>query len=259
MIKAIFFDIDGTLLSHKTNQVPASTFKALTMLKDKGIYTFAATGRHITEIQELTQLNDLPLTGWITLNGQYCYNDEGVYDALPFDPSVINTILTMLDEEPFPCMFVSAKEMIINYHDDWVKHAQKAIHTSLPPLGDLKAMAEEPIYQIIPYVSEDKSQSILAQIHDVKATRWHEYGLDFLPATGGKDYGIQRTCDYYHVDLSETMAFGDGDNDISMLDIVGIGVAMGNSAPQLIEHADYITDDIDHDGLYKALEHFHII
>ena len=48
MIKAIFFDIDGTLLSHQSQSVPASTKKALKILKEKGIYTFIATGRHIS-------------------------------------------------------------------------------------------------------------------------------------------------------------------------------------------------------------------
>jgi hypothetical protein len=54
MIKAIFFDIDGTLLSHHTKQVPSSTKKALQILKEKGIYTFIATGRHITEMRGFT-------------------------------------------------------------------------------------------------------------------------------------------------------------------------------------------------------------
>ena len=85
MIKAIFFDIDGTLLSHQSQSVPASTKKALKILKEKGIYTFIATGRHISEIKDLP-LDDLEFEGYITLNGQYCYNKNKVIYDLPIDP-----------------------------------------------------------------------------------------------------------------------------------------------------------------------------
>ena len=55
------------------------------------------------------------------------------------------------------------------------------------------------------------------------------------------------------------MAFGDGHNDIDMLQFVGIGVAMGNSSDDVKKEADYITDDIDCDGLYKALKEYKVI
>ena len=55
------------------------------------------------------------------------------------------------------------------------------------------------------------------------------------------------------------MAFGDGENDIEMLKTVGIGVAMGNSIDMVKENADYITDRIEDDGLYKALRHYEVI
>ena len=84
MIKALFFDIDGTLLSHTTRSVPYSTQIALQHLKEKGIYTFIATGRHISEMVDLP-IHDLEFEGYITLNGQYCYNRDGIiYDSQYF-------------------------------------------------------------------------------------------------------------------------------------------------------------------------------
>lgn len=55
------------------------------------------------------------------------------------------------------------------------------------------------------------------------------------------------------------MAFGDGGNDISMLEYVGIGVAMGNANPPVKERADFVTKDIDDDGIEYALRHFGLI
>ena len=69
MIKAIFFDIDGTLLSHTTGRVPESTEFAIHQLRKKGIRLFVATGRHKLEIEELP-VNKLSFDGYITLNGQ---------------------------------------------------------------------------------------------------------------------------------------------------------------------------------------------
>ena len=55
------------------------------------------------------------------------------------------------------------------------------------------------------------------------------------------------------------MAFGDGENDITMLDLVGTGIAMGNADEEVKKHADYVTTSVDEDGILLALKHFNII
>ena len=69
MVKAIFFDIDGTLVSFKTHKIPASTQEALKALRDKSIKIFIATGRPQCLINNL---GDLEFDGYITVNGSYC-------------------------------------------------------------------------------------------------------------------------------------------------------------------------------------------
>ena len=75
MIKAVFFDIDGTLVSFNTHKIPKSVFEALKLLKKNGIKIFIATGRGK---DGLYVLEDLEFDGYITLNGQYCYNRDGI-------------------------------------------------------------------------------------------------------------------------------------------------------------------------------------
>ena len=70
MIKAVFFDIDGTLVSFKTHVVPKSTLHAIELLKKKGIKVFIATGRHRRSINNL---GDLEFDGYVTLNGGYVF------------------------------------------------------------------------------------------------------------------------------------------------------------------------------------------
>lgn len=259
MIKAIFFDIDGTLLSHHSQSVPESTKLALKILKEKGIYTFIATGRHISEIKDLP-LENLEFEGYITLNGQYCYNRDGVIYALPIHQQDIQQVLNLIEEKPFPCIFVEDEKMYINYHNQAVEKVQNAISTPLPDLGDLKRGLTHPIYQVIPYdVTVAQEKAILKQMPHCQHTRWHDLAIDIIPREGGKQNGILEVLKQYHIKIEETMAFGDGHNDIDMLECVHIGIAMGNANDEVKSHSDDVTDDIDHDGIYNALKKYQII
>ena len=75
----------------------------------------------------------------------------------------------------------------------------------------------------------------------------------------GKAFGIQKILEHYGYCRNECIAFGDGGNDIDMLQYAGIGVAMGNSKESVKAAADYITEDCDSDGVVSALLHFRLI
>lgn len=259
MIKAVFFDIDGTLLSHKTKRVPDSTKQALKLLNKKGIYTFIATGRHISEMKDLP-IHDLKFDGFITLNGQYCYNDKGVIYDSPIHKSDIENIIHEINQNPFPCIFVEEKNMYINYCNEAVQTVQDAISTPLPDIGDLNRGLTHPIYQVIPYgITEEKEDEIIKLMPHCKRTRWHSLAIDIISKDGGKQNGIQHILDDYHINQDEIMAFGDGMNDIDMFEFCQIGVAMRNANQEVKNKADYVTYDIDDDGIYHALKHFQVI
>ena len=90
-------------------------------------------------------------------------------------------------------------------------------------------------------------------------TRWIEYFADINPKDISKMRGIERMADRDNLDLSKTMAFGDGGNDISMLKGCKIGVAMGDAKENVREAADYYTTSADNHGIWNALKHFEII
>ncbi len=83
--------------------------------------------------------------------------------------------------------------------------------------------------------------------------------MDLLPAGGGKAEGIRRLLAKEEILPGEIIAFGDGENDISMLEMAGIGVAMGNAPEKVRISADYVTSDVDHDGIGKALRRFGLL
>ena len=74
-----------------------------------------------------------------------------------------------------------------------------------------------------------------------------------------KATGMQRLMDELKIGREDTIAFGDGPNDVEMLQFAGTGVAMGNAIPAVKQYADMVTDKIDEDGLYHAFERLHLL
>ena len=133
MIKAIFFDIDGTLASFKTHQIPDSTFYTLNKLKDNGIKLFIATGRGK---DGLDILQGFPFDGYITLNGQYCFtNDELIYENT-IDSQDIQALLEYLKEKPFPCGFTEEHTKYFNMRNHLVDEIHAITHNDDHPARD---------------------------------------------------------------------------------------------------------------------------
>lgn len=94
---------------------------------------------------------------------------------------------------------------------------------------------------------------------NLTASRWYPSFADINVTGVSKATGLSAFADYYEMDASEIMACGDGGNDISILKAAGIGVAMGGASEIVKSSADYVTDTVENDGLYKALKHFEVI
>lgn len=256
MVKAIFFDADGTLISHTCGAVPKSTVEAVYQLKQKGILLFMATGRHLSELRKLPG-HDLPFDGYVTLNGQICCNAQGdiLYDA-PIDDADTKRIVSLFHEKKLPIILVQRQRMYINFVNQTVRDVQKAISSGVPLTGTYSGGK---IYQCILYESKDAAREIMAQLPNCGISCWNPHACDVTPKTGGKVSGIRQILSYFHIRQEETMAFGDGENDIQMLRFAGIGVAMGNAEQEVKGHADYVTTGVNQDGIMIALKHFGLL
>ena len=255
-IKAIFFDIDGTLVSFKTHTMPSSTRKALYELHKKGIKIFIATGRYK---DGLDVLGDIPFDGYITLNGQYCYTNQEVIYENTIQKEDLATLLKVLDDSPFPCGFTMKNGKVYNYKDERVAQIHEITHNDDQPTGDLSQVIDEKVYQVMCFVSNKEEDLLLKQMPHCTSARWHPLFTDISPLGGTKLRGIDQFLSYYHIDINETMAFGDGGNDLEMIKHVAHGVAMGNGEEELKQVAEYVTSDVDEDGIVKALKHYELI
>lgn len=263
MVKAAFFDIDGTLFSHETHCVPDSAIRALAQLREKGVLTFVATGRHISMLSDFLPMDKMCFEGIVSLNGQYCCNGAGVIYHCPFPKQDIADLLDYLKAHPHPCILIEEDQMYINFHNALVEKVQAAIRSGMPTIGDTDRGYTVPIYQALLYIS-DEDMAKLPPLPGIRFSRWRLgspdlSGADLYPASGGKSIGIAKVLEHYGIDKSETMAFGDGENDVDMFGAVGIAVAMGNGCDAAKNAADYITDSVDDNGILNALKHFGVL
>lgn len=260
MVKAIFFDVDGTLVSFNTHEVPASTREALRQLREKGIKVFIATGR--PKMLMMEAVGDLEFDGYITLNGSHCFtaDHQDIYkNCIPEDD--IERLIAYCRHRPdVPFVFVDEAGWYITHVNADVENVSRLLEVPVPPLIRVEEARGKDVLQIMGYFGDGEEDGVFTRVltHCVPM-RWHPLFADIIVRGNSKSVGIDRVLSYYGINLSETMAFGDGGNDIPMLRHVAIGVAMGNASESVRSVANYVTTSVDDDGILNALKHFRVL
>lgn len=263
MIRAVFFDIDGTLVSMDTHRMREDTKEALHTLKKKGIRIFISTGRHMQDIRTAKGdlLEGVPFDGYVLINGQYCIAGEKqqVIHKHPIPAADIKSLVELLRTTPFPCVFLERQDIYINFVNERVIKEQERVDLDIPPIEDISRALCADIYQVVPYVSMEEEKLIMSSMPHCSISRWSDTVADIIPADGCKRVGVEKMLKHFQISPSECMAVGDGENDVDMLKYAGIGVAMGNAQSSVKAAANYITDDIEKGGLCEALRHFGLL
>ena len=261
MTKALFFDIDGTLVSFQTHRIPSSTIKALELAHAKGIKIFIATGRAtfiITNLSELQQRN--LIDGYITMNGSYCFVDNQVIYKNPIPAKDVKAMVDIFKEKGYSSFFVSERRMVVCQPNDLLRRIfYESLHVDESPESSFEEILQEDILQATSFFTEQEEKAIRPHIPDCEIARWHPAFTDITAKGNTKQKGIDEFCRHFGFRLEETMAFGDGGNDISMLRHAAIGIAMGQAKEEVKQSADYVTAPVDEDGIWKAMKHFEII
>ena len=263
MIKVIFFDVDGTLIDMKNGGMYDSTIKALNTLHDKGIKLIISSGRHksLMELQKKL-FHDITFDAYILLNGQYCTDgDMKPFYAKPISKEGLKKFVSYVKNSETPYRFFEEDYYYDSRFDEdkYNRLVEMGYEEYIGPIDDPLRSLENETYQISAFIAKENDEEVLSSFPNVKIVRWNDSSADIIPIDGGKEVGMKEVLKHFGIDKEETMAFGDGGNDVGMLKYVKIGVAMGNALDVLKEVADYITDDISEGGLYNALKHFEII
>ena len=256
MIKAAFFDIDGTLLSYKTKRVCDSAKAAIARLQEKGILCIVATGRHMIQMSKLP-VADIPFDAFVMLNGQLILDkQQNVLFDVPIEGKAKAFLVEKFNDHTYPAIIIEEKDMYLNYVTDHVEKVHEIIAIAKPELSDYKGGN---IYQVCAYLRPEDEHLVDEIREDVVMTGWHYGGKDIIAAGGGKMTGIKRYLEHTGIAREEIIAFGDAENDLEMIRYAGIGVAMGNGSEEVKAAADFVTADIDDNGIEKALKHYNLI
>lgn len=257
---ALFFDIDGTLVSFKTHEIPQSTILALEQAKANGSQIYIATGRPPIIITNLGAIEHL-IDGYISTNGALCYVGDELVCCQPIPKQDVMTCVEDAKAKGYSLIVVGRKDVAVldpTGDVDRIFRQMLAVKNFSQPTP-LEDVLQQDILQLTPFFPADYEPNLLARMPKCVSGRWHPEFTDITVNGADKGKGILAIARHQGFDPSRTMAFGDGGNDTSMILQAGIGIAMGNAIDALKQQADYVTTSVDDDGIPSALRHFGVI
>ncbi len=252
MIKAIFFDIDGTLVSFNTHKVPQSAIDAVHAVREKGVKVFIATGRPRPFINNL---GDLEYDGIMSVNGaSIMLNDGTRLTHRPVPKEDIRRMVEYQEKNPVAVAYATDTQAVVTHYNEDFRTVFELLDLGIPKqVSPEKALALD-VLQVIAFFPKEQENYIMNNVLcECSALRWHPLFADCIAKGTNKATGIDDVCRHYGFDISETMAFGDGGNDMQMLSHAGWGIAMGNAADEVKACARFVTGTVDDDGVAEVL------
>lgn len=259
-IKALFFDIDGTLVSFKTHSIPKSAMEAIHEAKSRGVKVFISTGRPLQIMGIVDDVMEIA-DGCITCNGACCFIGDKTVSQTIIPRQCAEAIVSECKRINKACFVFGTEHIaLINYNEEarGVFEDQLGIK-QYKGQSDLEKVLEEPILQVTPFFDAQHEAAILPNLQGCIGTRWHRAFIDVVPDSVSKATGLEHIAREMGIGIESTMAFGDGGNDKPIIQRAGIGVAMGNAWDDVKEIADYVTTSVDDDGVANAMRHFNVI
>lgn len=265
--KIFFTDLDETLLTKEKTMTPA-TVEAVKQLTDAGHYLALISGRPLDSIIEARSL--LPISNhhlyYAANNGGLIVNAETMetISEIRLTMEEADYLLKASERAGIHCHAYTDNAIVAKKLSPELSFYQKTIHLPAIYADPVVDALKKPPFKCLAISLEDRS--CVEALRDTLApwAKGHvtlicstDQLLEMFPASSGKGAALKRLAAYLHVPLSHTMSAGDQDNDISMLEAAGLGVAMCNGSKGAKAAADVITkDDNNHDGLVPYLKQF---
>ena len=257
---ALFFDIDGTLVSFKTHEIPPSTIQALVQAKANGSRVYIATGRPPLIITNLGAIEHL-IDGYITTNGALCYVGDELIACQAIPKEDVMTCVEDCQKKGHSLIVIGRKDVaVIDPQGDVDRIFRQMLAVkNLDKASPMDVVLQQDILQLTAFFPADYEPQLMARMTHCVSGRWHPEFTDITANGADKGKGIVAMARHEGFNPSHTIAFGDGGNDTSMILQAGIGIAMGNAIDELKQQADYVTTSVDDDGVLNALRHFQVI
>ena len=250
-VKIAFFDIDGTLLELGKTEITENTRKALCLLKQNGIKICIATGRPFATIPVFSGIE---FDAILAFNGSFCVADNQEVVKCPIPKEDVKMVIENAKRMSRPVSIATAKDIVANGSDkdlaDYFAIARHKLNVS----EKFEEYVEKDVFQIMLGCDLEERKHILDGTKNTKLAAWWDRAVDIIPKEGGKGTAIEQVLSHYKFSKEEAIAFGDGENDIDMLQSVGKGIAMGNASEKVKAIATDICKSVEDDGIYHYLK-----
>lgn len=254
--KALFLDIDGTILQHN-GTIDKSVKEAIWQVQQIGVEVFLATGRPIHEIASLA--NKLNIQSFIGYNGAYAtYRNEIVVNEPMKETTVRQFIDTAAARSHDLLLYTSTHNIFTSFDSPIVKEMISYLnfqHNKLLSPGDERGVLSGSLINLPE--RELKFYDIDDEIHFSPVLSSDKNGKNFYDIIRDnvtKGSAIRKLLNRLGFPIESSIAFGDGMNDKEMLAAVGEGFAMGNAHPLLFDYANHYTTDVNNAGVYNGLK-----
>lgn len=250
--KIIFFDIDGTLYDHD-KKLPASTKQAVRDLQEKGYEVAIATGRAPFMFKNLRE--ELNIDTFVSYNGQYVvFKGEPIYKN-KLNKEALLRLTDVAIKRDHPIVYMDHENMGRNtLHNEDMTVGINSLKVDFFPSHDPNYHEGRDLYQSLLFCKEPEDKLYEEEFPEFDFVRWHVVSVDVVPAGGSKAKGIQKIIERLDIAPENIYAFGDGLNDVEMLETVVNSVAMGDGREEAKKAAKYVTTNVDKDGIVNGLK-----
>ncbi|MBR1931676.1 MAG: HAD family hydrolase [Lachnospiraceae bacterium] len=255
--KLIFFDIDGTLIGGGSQKMSDSTIRAIKRARQNGHVCVINTGRTQPIVGE-------EITGQVEFDGilmgcgtQIYYHGEELLHHT-FSVEMAKRIIEGLKRHRIDALLEGADDIFCQAEEDLYTNGFRKYMKFLRTIYQFGTQAEAPgnFDKFYAYVDKRETMEAFAEEFQEELTFIdREKGFyEIVPKECSKASAMRFLSDRLQIPMEDTVAIGDSNNDIPMLDCAGVGIAMGNSSGELIAMADYVTTDVGQDGIWNALK-----
>ncbi|MGC8750877.1 Cof-type HAD-IIB family hydrolase [Hydrotalea sp.] len=265
MLKAVFIDIDGTLLK-SDHTVSDATIKTIQQLKEKNILVVLVSARPVHGISRISKIVGLESAPTIGLNGGYIAQNNQVLYKSNIPTSTVIALHNAVEQYPLTTLY---------YQDElWFAEKQSKYSINEQKISDVPVIIQPIAETVLQWEKDNTGPNKIMMIGDEATIQQLELTvqpqfanqlnmakskpifLEAMPLNVSKAKAVEKIIQQYHIKPEEIITIGDNFNDKEMIAMAGTGIAMGNAPDAVKAVAKYVTDTNNNDGVAKAIQHF---
>lgn len=261
MRKAVFLDIDGTLLDcfGGMQEISQKVKESIQVLQSRGDKVFIATGRPYAFLSKA--IREFGFDGFVLANGAHVIINNETVHSKPINSKFIQQLVSTLESKNIQYVLESDRY-------SYIKENHKELYDFYGNIGiskkyikssynveelhihkvEMLCPTKDDLNHCINFIDTHQEYGYFNSIKDIH--------LELYFKENTKASGILKALEYLNIPIENTYAFGDGTNDIEMLSTVGCGIAMGNASDEVKKYANKITETVQNDGVAIGIEKY---